>query len=174
MKPAFVSRMVIRVVEFSIGGKKKRFLPQNQHRKRKHWNLRIDVVERCQKGLKFDFQSQVSLSEIIQFFTPCLKTWQPVSPQRRLAKAGIVQLNNSIQISFFTQFWIRTVIYDVRNKVINVLELVLMSHPLYLHLINKRHGSQTLQQIIWPWNHTSHKIFYFYEFVANVLRDNIW
>ena len=76
--------------------------------------------------------------------------------------------------SFFTQFWIRTVIYDVRNKVINVLELVLMSHPLYLHLINKRHGSQTLQQIIWPWNHTFHKNFHFYEFVANVLRDNIY
>ena len=26
---------------------------------------------------------------------------------------------------------------------------------------------------IWPRNHTSHKKFYFYEFVANVLRDNI-
>ena len=41
------------------------------------------------------------------------------------------------------------------------------------HLINKRHGSRILQQTIWPWNHTSHKNIYFYEFVANVLFDNI-
>ena len=27
--------------------------------------------------------------------------------------------------------------------------------------------------LIWPRNHTCHKIFYYNEFVANVLRDNI-
>ena len=41
------------------------------------------------------------------------------------------------------------------------------------HLINKRHGSPTLEQTIWLWNHTSHPKVYFNEFVANVLRDNI-
>ena len=33
--------------------------------------------------------------------------------------------------------------------------------------------SQILQQTIWPRSQTSHKKKYFYEFVANVLRDNI-
>ena len=30
-----------------------------------------------------------------------------------------------------------------------------------------------LEQTIWPRNHTSHTKFYFNEFVANVLRDDI-
>ena len=34
-------------------------------------------------------------------------------------------------------------------------------------------GCSILKQTIWPRNHTSHKKNYFYEFVANVLRDNI-
>ena len=41
------------------------------------------------------------------------------------------------------------------------------------YLINKRHGSLTLEQTIWLWNHTSHSKFYFNEFVANAFRDNI-
>ena len=44
-----------------------------------------------------------------------------------------------------------------------------------LYLIDKKHGSRILQQTIWLWNHThtSHKKIYFYEFVANFLRDNM-
>ena len=34
-------------------------------------------------------------------------------------------------------------------------------------------GCSTVYYSIWPRNHTSHKIFYFNEFVANVLRDVI-
>ena len=41
------------------------------------------------------------------------------------------------------------------------------------YLVNKRHGSWTLEQTIWLWNHTSHTKFYFNEFVANALCDNI-
>ena len=40
-------------------------------------------------------------------------------------------------------------------------------------LINKRHGSQMLEQTIWLWNYTSHTKVYFNEFVANALHDNM-
>ena len=40
-------------------------------------------------------------------------------------------------------------------------------------LINKRHGSQMLLQLIWLWNHRSQTKVYFNEFVANDLRDNM-
>ena len=53
------------------------------------------------------------------------------------------------------------------------LEPVIIAIVLDLDLINKRHGSQTLQQTIWLWNHKSHTKIYFNEFVANVLRDNM-
>ena len=39
--------------------------------------------------------------------------------------------------------------------------------------INKKHGSQTLLQMICLWNHTSHTKVHFNEFVANVLCDNM-
>ena len=41
------------------------------------------------------------------------------------------------------------------------------------YLINKRHGSQMLEQMIWPSNHTFHTKVYFNEFVANALLDNM-
>ena len=40
-----------------------------------------------------------------------------------------------------------------------------------MYLINKRHGSRTLEQTIWLWIHTSHTEVYFNEFVANALRS---
>ena len=41
------------------------------------------------------------------------------------------------------------------------------------YFVNKRHGSQMLEQMIWMWKHTSHTKVYFNEFVANVLHDNM-
>ena len=42
-----------------------------------------------------------------------------------------------------------------------------------MNLINKRHGSSTLEQTIWLSNHASHTKVYFNEFVANALRDDM-
>ena len=60
--------MVIRGIEFSSGGgtKLERFLPKNQHTQRKL--LSFGLTARCQKVPKFDFQSQFSMSKIIQIF----------------------------------------------------------------------------------------------------------
>ena len=41
------------------------------------------------------------------------------------------------------------------------------------YLINMRHGSWTLLQTVWLWNHTSQAKFDFNEFVANALRDDM-
>ena len=65
------STMVIRIVEFASGGTEfERFLPKNQHRysEGNDWILRIELMGRCQKVPKFDFQSQFSMSNIIQIF----------------------------------------------------------------------------------------------------------
>ena len=56
-----------------------------------------------------------------------------------------------------------------------------LNNPWFLHsdkiystnLINKRHGSRTLEQTIWLWNHTSHTEVYFNEFAVNALHDNM-
>ena len=42
-----------------------------------------------------------------------------------------------------------------------------------LNLINKRHGSRTLEQTLWLRNHTPQTKVNFNEFVANAFCDNI-
>ena len=56
---------------------------------------------------------------------------------------------------------------------INIIKVYSFVYTLFIfsNLINKRHGSRTLEQTIWLWNHTSHTKVYFNEFVANVFRD---
>ena len=64
----FLYTMVIRVGEFSSVLYKIRFCLKINIAKGKHWILRISVVGRCQKGPKFDFQSQFSMSWVIGIF----------------------------------------------------------------------------------------------------------
>ena len=42
-----------------------------------------------------------------------------------------------------------------------------------IDLIDKRHGSQMLEQTIWLWNRTFHTNVHFNEFIANALCDNM-
>ena len=59
--------MAIWVVEFSNGGTKLEiFLPKNSTYSKEI--LRIGLMGRCHKVPKFDFQSQFSMSKIIQIF----------------------------------------------------------------------------------------------------------
>ena len=69
-------------------------------------------------------------------------------------------------------------------KFLNVLNQIIMTRKYFVlqckpdggilvNLINKRHGSRILKQMIWPPTHRSHTKVYFNEVVANALRDNI-
>ena len=48
--------------------KLERFLPKNQHTQRKLLNFKNWVIGEVSKSAKFDFQSQFSMSKIIQIF----------------------------------------------------------------------------------------------------------
>ena len=54
---------------------------------------------------------------------------------------------------------------------ISVIKLKQILHSISISLII--HGCSTVYYLIWPKNHTSHKKFYFNEFVANVMPDVI-
>ena len=71
--------MAIRVIKFEAGDTKlEKKLTKNQRTERKLLNFEnwINIMGRCQKEPKFDFQSQFSMSKINQFFFKKIFIWE--------------------------------------------------------------------------------------------------